>query len=157
MGTTMARRRTTRSTLVGALLALLMGCRPAPVEPAAQSPTPEDIWIDAACDVAERLRSRVDGLVAQGVVEVVGGQPYRWEFDCGGETLDVTVRAGDLRGGVEPILWLGAGGDPPRVVPVRLRVGSGQPQLEQRLARCEGDEAVRFHVDLATGVVWGAD
>ncbi len=157
MGTTMARRRTTRSSLVGALLALGLGCRPAPVEPAAQSPAPEDVWIDASCDVAERLRSRVDDLTSQGVVEVVGGQPYRWEFECEGETLTATVRARDLSGGMEPILWLGAGGDPPRVVPVRLRVGSGQPQLEQRLARCEGGAAVRFHVDLATGVVWGEE
>lgn len=157
MEPTMARRRSIPPPLVGAILALVVACRPAPTEPVAQSPPPEDVWIDASCDVAERLQQQVRDLGAQGVVEVVGGQPFRWEFACQGETLTATVRAADQHGEEEPILWLGAGGDPPRVVPVRLRVGSGQPQLEQRLIRCEGGAAVQFHVDLATGVVWGGD
>jgi hypothetical protein len=155
MEPTMTRRRPAPSPLVGAALALLVGCRPAPVDPPTAPPPPEEVWIDASCELCERLQQRVDELRAQGVVEVVGGQPFRWEFDCEGDTLAVTVHAADLPGEVEPILWLGAGAAPPRIVPVRLRVGSGQPQLEQRLARCDGGEPVRFHVDLATGVVWG--
>lgn len=139
-------------------LLVLAGCARAPVEdPVAAQEGPDEVWLDATCDLPAQVEAAVADLRDRGVVEVVGGQPYHWEFSCSGETLDVTVRFADVPGGGDPVLWLGAATDPPRIVPIRLQVGAGQVQLEERVRRCDAGESARFHVDLATGVVWGED
>jgi len=145
-----------RTPAIALILAALSGCpRGSEEAPPVAPDEPGEIWLDVSCDLPAQLESAVADLRRRGVVEVTGGQPYRWEFGCTGETLDVTVRLADVPSDGDPVLWLGAEAEPARVVPLRLHAGSGQPQLEQRVRRCDGGEEIRFHVDLATGVVWG--
>jgi len=110
--------------------------------------------VAASCDVEQRAGDEIKALLERGVVEVAGAQPYEWSFACEGGTLRVDVRALTAISDGDPVLWLGAAADPPRLVAVRLDVGSGQESLSRQLALIPRGETRRMNVDLATGVVW---
>lgn len=137
------------------LVSLTVGCNGSPaVEDGVPAVASGEEWLRASCDVDQRLDERIAALSIAGVVEVVGAQPFSWSFGCDGGTLQVDVRALDTPGDGDPILWLGLQPDPPRFVPIRLDVGSGQEELARRLAQLVPNESRRINVDLGTGVVW---
>ncbi len=111
-------------------------------------------WIRADCDVSRRLEERVAELEGQGVRPVVGGQPYTWSFGCEGSTLRAVVATGAGGGGADPVLWLGAAVDPPRVEEIWLDVGSGQPRLLELLGDPARPDPLIVRVETTTGVIW---
>jgi hypothetical protein len=130
-------------------------CRPAPPPAAVEEQTPGDeVWLAAGCDLEERLRATRAALEAEGVVPVHGLAGPSWTFRCQGSTLHITVEGPTPAGEGEPVLWVGARGDPPRIIPIRLDVGVGQPDLRRWLAEVPGPGPRSLAVDLATGVVW---
>lgn len=144
--------------VVGAALgvAALAGCRgdPPPTTPEVEATGTDEVWLTAGCDLEERLAGVREALAAEGVVPVHGLDGPRWSFHCQGATLRLTVEGAPPGDDGDPVLWVGARGDPPRIVPVRLDVGAGQPDLRRWLADEPGPEARTLAVDLATGVVW---
>jgi hypothetical protein len=143
------------SLAAAAALTAVGSCRPAPpVEPAEESTPADEIWLAAGCDVEERLRSAREVLEAEGAVPIHGLDGPSWAFRCQGSTLHVTVEGPAPGGDGDPVLWVGALGDPPRVVPIRLDVGVGQQDFRRWLAEAPGPGPRSLAVDLATGVVW---
>ena len=143
--------------MLGSILgvSLFAGCSgDSPRDAGVPAAGPGEEWIGASCDVEQRLDGRIAALTAAGAVEVAGAQPFSWSFECDGGTLQVDVRALDTTGDGDPVLWLGILPAPPRMVPVRLDVGSGQEELARRLSLLATGESERLNVDLATGVIW---
>jgi hypothetical protein len=68
--------------------------------------------------------------------------------------MDITTGPGG--GADEPVLWVGAGGDPPVVVEIRLDAGAGQTRLIEALADPQRSEPVTVFVDTTTSVLWTA-
>ena len=139
------------------------GCRPGEPDgpagaaertPPQADPVDEGLWLGAGCDLQRRLDEQIGALEARGVVPVHGGEAYRWAFECDGAVLRATVQTVGATADGDPILWLGAAGDPPRLVPIRLDAGSGQGDLERLLSDPGRPEPQVIAVDPATGVVW---
>jgi len=140
--------------LVAALL--LGGCNRSGdevVEPPADPTPPGSVWLRAGCDLPERVERERQRLTAQGAVEIAGGQPYRWQFECRGETLWIDIERAASTADREPVLWAGALAEPPSVVTIVLDVGDGQEQLERWLADPAWEDPLRVTVDPGTGVV----
>lgn len=114
----------------------------------------DELWLTASCDLPERLDEIVEQSRERGVVPVHGGAAYRWEFECAGSILRVTVETVGPTADGDPVLWLGAHGDPPALVPIRLDAGTGQADLERLLADPERPDPQVLAIDLTTGVVW---
>ncbi len=152
--------RTNPARRIGLVLwiGVLVGCgapETGSPEPAVAAPVTE-VWLEASCDVEQRLGEERRRLQEAGVVEVHGGQPLRWSFACEGTTLRMQVEA--LGPPVEgaAVLWLGAATDPARLVPVYLDAGRGAEALADAVRACEAAVGAPIHVnlDLATGVAW---
>lgn len=115
----------------------------------------DEVWLAAGCDMDRRLRDEVTRLEGEGVVPVHGVAGYAWDFSCdGGGTLRMEVATLGAEADGDPVLWLGAATDPPRLVPIRLQVGAGQTELERLLTDPDRPEPQILAVDLASGVVW---
>ncbi len=138
-----------------AVCASWTGCRSEdPPAEAAPAPSTDEVWLSASCDLEQRLRETVATLAARGVVPVHGGEAYHWSFSCDGPSLAITVETVGATADGDPVIWLGAAGDPPRMVPVRLDVGAGQAELQRLLVDPGRPDPQTLTVDLATGVVW---
>jgi len=145
------------SAVLGPLHACCPGGPDGPVGPS-QTPAAEagvgEIWIVPSCDLQGRLDGEIEAALERGVVPVHGGEAYRWAFECDGALLQATVETVGPTADGDPILWLGATGNPPRLVPIRLDVGAGQGDLERLLADPQRPEPQVIAIDPSTGVVW---